>query len=238
MKTTAWGSQGLEASVEGLGAMGMSAFYGDRDDTESTATLNRALDLGVSMIDTAEIYGPFLNEQLIGQAIGHRRDEFALATKFATPHRGRRHDRPARRQPGVCPQGARALAQAPRHGDDRPLLPAPRRPERPDRGDRRRDGGVRHRGQGPLPGPVRGGARDDPPRPRDASDHGGADGVLAVRAQPRGQRRARHDPRARHRVRRVLTAGSWRADRRDLVADRPGRGRLAAQHAAVRRARP
>jgi len=84
VKTTAWGSQGLEASVEGLGAMGMSAFYGDRDDAESTATLNRALDLGVTMIDTAEIYGPFLNERLIGEAIGHRRDEYAIATKFAT----------------------------------------------------------------------------------------------------------------------------------------------------------
>ncbi|MEV7397650.1 aldo/keto reductase [Aeromicrobium sp. NPDC092404] len=84
MKTTAWGSQGLEASVEGLGAMGMSAFYGGRDDTESAATLNRALDLGVSMIDTAEIYGPFLNERLIGREVGHRRDEFAIATKFAS----------------------------------------------------------------------------------------------------------------------------------------------------------
>jgi aryl-alcohol dehydrogenase-like predicted oxidoreductase len=84
VKTVAWGSQGLEASIEGLGAMGMSAFYGGRDDEESTATLNRALDLGVSLIDTAEIYGPFLNEQLIGSAIGHRRDEFAIATKFAS----------------------------------------------------------------------------------------------------------------------------------------------------------
>ncbi|WP_332666185.1 aldo/keto reductase [Aeromicrobium sp.] len=83
MKTTAWGSQGLEASIEGLGAMGMSAFYGDRDDAESTATLNRALDLGITMIDTAEIYGPFLNERLIRQAIGQRRDEFAIATKFS-----------------------------------------------------------------------------------------------------------------------------------------------------------
>ena len=83
MKTTAWGNQGLEASVEGLGAMGMSAFYGARDDEESTATLNRALDIGITMIDTAEIYGPFLNEQLIGRAIGHRRNEFAIATKFA-----------------------------------------------------------------------------------------------------------------------------------------------------------
>jgi aryl-alcohol dehydrogenase-like predicted oxidoreductase len=81
MKTTAWGSQGLEASVEGLGAMGMSAFYGNRDDEESAATLHRALDLGVSLIDTAEMYGPFLNEQLIGRTIGSRSDEYALATK-------------------------------------------------------------------------------------------------------------------------------------------------------------
>ncbi|MEO6605511.1 MAG: aldo/keto reductase, partial [Aeromicrobium sp.] len=83
MKSTTWGDQGLVASIEGLGAMGMSAFYGGRDDEESTATLNRALDLGVTMIDTAELYGPFLNEQLIGEAIGNRRDEYAIATKFA-----------------------------------------------------------------------------------------------------------------------------------------------------------
>lgn len=81
MKTTAWGSQGLEASIEGLGAMGMSSGYGNRDDEESAATLHRALDLGVSLIDTAEMYGPFANEQLIGRTIGSRRDEYALATK-------------------------------------------------------------------------------------------------------------------------------------------------------------
>ncbi|KAA1379984.1 aldo/keto reductase [Aeromicrobium fastidiosum] len=81
MKTTAWGSQGLEAGIEGLGAMGMSAFYGARDDEESAATLHRALDLGVSLIDTAEMYGPFLNEQLIGRTIGDRTDEYAIATK-------------------------------------------------------------------------------------------------------------------------------------------------------------
>jgi aryl-alcohol dehydrogenase-like predicted oxidoreductase len=81
MKTTAWGSQGLQAGIEGLGAMGMSAFYGARDDEESAATLHRALDLGVSLIDTAEMYGPFLNEQLIGRTIGDRTDEYAIATK-------------------------------------------------------------------------------------------------------------------------------------------------------------
>jgi len=84
MKTVALGSQGLTVPVEGLGAMGMSAFYGGRDDEESAATLHRALDLGVTLIDTAEIYGPFLNEQLIGKTIGSRRDEFTLATKFAS----------------------------------------------------------------------------------------------------------------------------------------------------------
>ncbi|MEH0108510.1 aldo/keto reductase [Tersicoccus sp. MR15.9] len=84
MKTVAWGSQGLRASNEGLGAMGMSAFYGPRDDEESAATLNLALDLGVSLIDTAELYGPFINEQLIAKAIGHRADEYALATKFGS----------------------------------------------------------------------------------------------------------------------------------------------------------
>ena len=81
MKNVAWGSQGLEAGIEGLGAMGMSAFYGGRDDEESAATLHRALDLGVSLIDTAEMYGPFLNEQLIGRTIGDRADEYAIATK-------------------------------------------------------------------------------------------------------------------------------------------------------------
>nr|MCW2727595.1 aldo/keto reductase [Aeromicrobium sp.] len=61
--------------------MGMSAFYGGRDDEESAATLHRALDLGVSLIDTAEMYGPFVNEQLVGATIGSRADEYALATK-------------------------------------------------------------------------------------------------------------------------------------------------------------
>ncbi|GGC81392.1 oxidoreductase [Tersicoccus solisilvae] len=84
MRTVPWGSQGLRASNEGLGAMGMSAFYGPRDDDESAATLNLALDLGVSLIDTAELYGPFINEQLIAKAIGHRADEYALATKFGS----------------------------------------------------------------------------------------------------------------------------------------------------------
>lgn len=82
MKTRALGSQGLTVSAEGLGCMGMSAFYGAFDDAESTATLHRALDLGVSFLDTADAYGPFTNERLVGAAIAPRRDEVVLATKF------------------------------------------------------------------------------------------------------------------------------------------------------------
>ena len=76
------GSQGLTAAAIGLGCMGMTHAYGTRDDAESTATLHRALDQGVTLLDTAEVYGPFTNEELIGKAIKGRRHEVVLATKF------------------------------------------------------------------------------------------------------------------------------------------------------------
>jgi aryl-alcohol dehydrogenase-like predicted oxidoreductase len=81
-ETIALGSQGLVVSRQGLGCMGMSEFYGPRDDQESTATIHRALDLGITLLDTADIYGPFINEELVGQAIAGRRDDVVLATKF------------------------------------------------------------------------------------------------------------------------------------------------------------
>jgi len=82
MQTRRLGTQGLEVSMQGLGCMGMSEFYGETDDEESIATIHRALELGVTFLDTADMYGPFTNERLVGRAISGRRDDVVLATKF------------------------------------------------------------------------------------------------------------------------------------------------------------
>src|SRR5512142_470155 len=76
------GRQALEVSELGLGCMGMSQSYGTPDDAESVATVHRALELGVTFFDTAEVYGPFHNEELLGRALRGRRDGVVVATKF------------------------------------------------------------------------------------------------------------------------------------------------------------
>jgi aryl-alcohol dehydrogenase-like predicted oxidoreductase len=87
METRKLGSQGLETAAQGLGCMGMSEFYGPQDDTEAIATIHRAIEIGVTFFDTADMYGPFTNERLVGRALAGRRDEVVIATKFGNERR-------------------------------------------------------------------------------------------------------------------------------------------------------
>src|ERR671927_262580 len=87
MEQRTLGNQGLVVSEIGLGCMGMSEFYGTPDEDESIATIHRAIELGITFLDTADMYGPFTNEKLVGRAIADRRDLVTLATKFGNERR-------------------------------------------------------------------------------------------------------------------------------------------------------
>lgn len=82
MKIKPFGNQGLHASELGLGCMGMSDFYGARNDEESIKTIHRAIELGITFFDTADMYGPYINEELVGKAIKGKREQLTIATKF------------------------------------------------------------------------------------------------------------------------------------------------------------
>jgi hypothetical protein len=142
------GSEGLVVSELGLGCMGMSEFYGTGDEDESITTIHRALKLGITFLDTADMYGPFTNEKLVGKAIEGRRDEVVLATKFGNVRGEDGSFQGVSGKPDYL-RGLRRLALAPRGGPHRPLLPAPRVPGDAHRRDGRRDEGARRGRQGP-----------------------------------------------------------------------------------------
>ncbi|TGE16425.1 aldo/keto reductase [Hymenobacter elongatus] len=109
METRILGQNGLRVSALGLGCMGMSDFYGQRDDAESTRTLHRALELGVTFFDTADMYGPFLNEEMVGRAFHDRRQQVVIATKFGIQ---RDPNDPARRGVNGRPEYVRQACDA------------------------------------------------------------------------------------------------------------------------------
>ena len=223
MKTAKLGD--LTVSRIGLGAMGMSfAFTGaGSDDAESIRTIHRALDLGVNFIDTAEVYGPYVNEELVGKAIKGRRDDVVLATKFGMiSHTGR-----GQGQLDSSPASIRTAVEGSlqRLDTDRIDLYYQHRvdPNDPDRGHHRRRRRTDRRGQGPPHRAVGGVGRHDPPRARRAPDHRAAVGVLAVDPRP-GARGAAAAARTRHRLRAVLPARQGLPHRHHPL-DRPVRRR-------------
>ena len=160
MQSVPLGSQGLTVSRQGLGCMGMSEFYGPRDDAESIATIHRALELGVTLLDTADMYGPYTNEELVGRAIAGRRERRRARDQVRQRARRRRRvPRRPRRRPRTSREACEASLR--RLGVDHIDLyyqhrVDPRTPIEETVGAMAELVGA---GQGPLPRPVRGGAR-------------------------------------------------------------------------------
>ena len=234
----------LTVPAMGLGCMGMSRLLRQRPtrarrSRPSTARSSSAC----TFLDTAEMYGPYTNEELVGRAIAGRRDEVSIATKFGIrsrrrPRTRRPRDRRLARERAPLDRG---LAAAARHRPRRPLLPAPRRPQHADRGDRRRarpswsrQGKIRHIGLSEAaPETIRRAHAVHPITAR-------ADRVLAVDARPRGRgpaRPAASSASASSPTRRSAAASSRAASRRPTSSTR-ATSAATARASPARRSRP
>jgi hypothetical protein len=176
---------GLDVSAIGIGCIPMiregNINYGQADDDQSVRTIHEAIDLGVTFFDTAEMYGPFANEELVGRAIKGRREGLVIATKFAMRWEG---------DTAVGLDGSPANARRACEGSlkrlggrgDRPVLPAPCRSQDADRGDGGRPRGPGDGGQDPAHRPFRSGRRDPAARGRGPPDRGPAERVFDLGA--------------------------------------------------------
>ncbi len=228
----------LTVSPQGLGCMSMSLVYGPGEDEGGIATIHRALDLGVRLIDTADLYGAQTNEVLVGRAIAGRRDEVTLATKFGIvsnpgDHIPRGVDGRPEYVHSACDASLARLGVdvIDLYYQHRPDPTVPIEETVGAMAELVAAGKVRH--LGPL-GVV---CRHDPPSGHGPPDHGRADRVVAVLPRHRGAGGA-DVPRAGHRHRRLQPVGAWPAHRDRPQLGRPARDRLPQRAATLRRGEP
>ncbi len=234
--TVALGTGGPQVGVQGFGCMGISEFYGDTDEAAARDTLEAALEAGVTLFDTADIYGSGANEEFLAPFVRAHRDEITLATKYSIVRKADDpHYRGISNDPAYIRQAVDASLRRLGTRRDRPVLHAPPGPGRAVRRVGRRDGGAGRRGQGQAPGPVRGDRRGAARGARGAPDRGPPVGVVGL--QPgRGDHRGGRRRRARGGPGAVLAARPRLPDR--VLRRRgqgPGRRRLPALPAALHR---
>ena len=239
MQTRKLGKSNLEVSALGLGCMGMSFSYGPpKDKQEMTALLHAAVDRGITFFDTAEVYGPFTNEELVGEALAPFREQVVIATKFGFDLSGSDH-RPrcggAEQPAGAYQAGRRGLAQAAEDRNDRLALSASRRSERADRRRGGRGEGTDSAGQGQALRPVRSGRANDSPGARRPAGHRPAKRILALVETPRSG--SDSDPRGtRHRA--ASRTARWARDFSRARSTRTRRSTAPTSAARCRASRP